>query len=91
MPCHFNAADRWTFPVVACHDRRRHGGRDEIQRQAGGHLCDAGQIEARAKLRPIQRVQTADNVVGAVIFLASDDAAFITGQTVNVDGGVTMR
>jgi NAD(P)-dependent dehydrogenase (short-subunit alcohol dehydrogenase family) len=25
--------------------------------------------------------------VGSVLFLASDDAAFITGQTINVDGG----
>jgi len=29
-------------------------------------------------------------VVGAVCFLASDDAAFITGQVLSVSGGLTM-
>lgn len=43
----------------------------------------AKQSEARA----IKREETAEDLVGAVIFLASDDAAFITGQTINVDGG----
>ena len=28
-----------------------------------------------------------DDLVGTVSFLTSDDAAFITGQTLNVDGG----
>jgi NAD(P)-dependent dehydrogenase (short-subunit alcohol dehydrogenase family) len=43
----------------------------------------AKQSEARA----IKREETADDLVGAICFLASDDAAFITGQTINVDGG----
>ena len=51
----------------------------------------AGEMQARAQTRPIKRVQTADDVVGAVMFLASDDAAFITGTTMSVDGGTTMR
>ena len=54
-------------------------------------VFSAAALEARAKLRPIQRVQTVDDVVGAVMFLASREADFITGQTINVDGGVTMR
>ena len=32
-------------------------------------------------------VEVPDDLVGAVSFLTSDDAAFITGQTLNVDGG----
>jgi NAD(P)-dependent dehydrogenase (short-subunit alcohol dehydrogenase family) len=46
-----------------------------------------GEIEARAQTRSIKRVQVPDDLVGTVSFLTSDDAAFITGQTINVDGG----
>jgi NAD(P)-dependent dehydrogenase (short-subunit alcohol dehydrogenase family) len=38
----------------------------------------------------LKRKQQAEDLVGAVIFLASDDAAFITGQTINIDGGRTF-
>ncbi|TIS70312.1 MAG: SDR family oxidoreductase, partial [Mesorhizobium sp.] len=31
-----------------------------------------------------------EDVSGLVSFLASDDAAYITGQTINVDGGLIM-
>jgi NAD(P)-dependent dehydrogenase (short-subunit alcohol dehydrogenase family) len=54
-------------------------------------VFDMEQLETRAKMRPIARVQIAEDVVGAVTFLASADAAFITGQIINVDGGVTMH
>lgn len=43
-----------------------------------------------AKLRSSRKVPLSrdyDYLVGTVLFLASDDAAFITGQTINVDGG----
>jgi len=40
--------------------------------------------------RAIQRDETPEDLVGAVSFLASDDAAFITGQTLVVDGGSAM-
>lgn len=34
-----------------------------------------------------ERRQTAEDLVGAIAFLASEDASFITGQTINIDGG----
>ncbi|BCU82158.1 beta-ketoacyl-ACP reductase [Polycladomyces abyssicola] len=37
---------------------------------------------------PLGRFGSAEDVAGAVAFLASDDAAYITGQTLNVDGGM---
>lgn len=40
--------------------------------------------------RALHRDETADDLVGPVFFLASDDAAFVTGQTLNVDGGNHM-
>jgi NAD(P)-dependent dehydrogenase (short-subunit alcohol dehydrogenase family) len=40
--------------------------------------------------RAIQRDEKPEDLVGAVSFLASEDAAFITGQTLVVDGGSAM-
>ena len=39
---------------------------------------------------PMKRAGTPDDVAGLVLFLASEDAAYITGQTINVDGGLIM-
>lgn len=39
---------------------------------------------------PLGRIGTPEDVAPAVAFLASDDAAYITGQTLNVDGGFVM-
>ena len=39
----------------------------------------------------IKRSAMPEDIVGAVAFLASDDAAFVTGQTINVDGGQAMH
>jgi 2-hydroxycyclohexanecarboxyl-CoA dehydrogenase len=40
---------------------------------------------------PMKRVGQPDDIPGVVCFLASDDAAFITGQTISVSGGLTMH
>lgn len=40
-----------------------------------------------ATMQAIKRVEVPEDLVGAVSFLTSDDAAFMTGQTLNVDGG----
>ena len=39
---------------------------------------------------PLGRPATADDVAQAVLFLASDQACYITGQVLNVDGGMVM-
>jgi NAD(P)-dependent dehydrogenase (short-subunit alcohol dehydrogenase family) len=41
----------------------------------------------RAKSVLLGRMQTTEDVVGAVMFLISDSASYITGETLNVDGG----
>ncbi|MBB3980258.1 3-oxoacyl-[acyl-carrier protein] reductase [Rhizobium azooxidifex] len=38
----------------------------------------------------MRRIGDPEDVVGAVAFFASDDAAFVTGQTLNVDGGIVL-
>ncbi len=35
----------------------------------------------------LQRAEVPEDLVGALVFLASDDSAFMTGQTLLVDGG----
>jgi NAD(P)-dependent dehydrogenase (short-subunit alcohol dehydrogenase family) len=44
-------------------------------------------VEMQRQSRSLQRDELPEDVVGAVFFVASDDAAFLTGQTLNVDGG----
>ncbi len=46
-------------------------------------------FDLMAHMQSIKRGEVATDLVGAVSFLASDDAAFITGQTLYVNGGLT--
>lgn len=43
-----------------------------------------------AKSIPLKRMGTADDVANIIAFLASDAASYITGQVINVDGGMLM-
>jgi 2-hydroxycyclohexanecarboxyl-CoA dehydrogenase len=47
--------------------------------------------EAYRRAIPIGRLGKPEDIAGAVLFLASDDAEFITGQTLSVSGGLTMH
>ena len=42
------------------------------------------------KYIPIGRMQVAEDLVGPVVFLASDAGAYVTGQTIHVNGGLLM-
>ena len=47
-------------------------------------------LTALTKAIPLRRLGQPSDLANAVAFLASDEAAFITGQTVSVSGGLTM-
>jgi 3-oxoacyl-[acyl-carrier protein] reductase len=51
----------------------------------------ANYLATRVAGRAIERVQVPDDLVGAVMFLSSAASDFMTGQTVNVDGGRAMH
>ncbi len=56
--------------------------------QHGGMYEESLGVQRRT--RAIQRDERPEDLVGAASFLASDDAAFMTGQTLAVDGGSAM-
>jgi len=47
--------------------------------------------DSTVKSRAFQRKQAPSDLVGTMIYLASDDSDFVTGQTISVDGGSVMR
>lgn len=48
---------------------------------------DLPSIDAVAKRTPVRRAGTPDDIAAACAFLCSDDAGYITGQAINVNGG----
>ena len=53
-------------------------------------VTTAQQLDSQRKSRAIPRDEQPEDLVGAVSFLASADSAFMTGQTMVVDGGSVM-
>ena len=49
------------------------------------------QREAMIRAQSIKRAAAPQDLEGTVVFLCSEDAAFITGQTINVDGGLNFH
>jgi 2-hydroxycyclohexanecarboxyl-CoA dehydrogenase len=62
----------------------------EMLREVTGGDEGAKVIEAMTRAVPMKRLGTPADVAAAVTFLASDEAGFITGQTLSVSGGLTM-
>ncbi len=63
-----------------------------IHQQITGQYKDADEmVRARDEACPMGRMGTAWDVAKAALFLASDEAAYITGISLPVDGGLTCR
>jgi 3-oxoacyl-[acyl-carrier protein] reductase len=58
-----------------------------IESEMTGEL-DSKVTDAWVEQIPLKRMGTAEDVANLVLFLASDLSAYITGQTINVDGGM---
>jgi 2-hydroxycyclohexanecarboxyl-CoA dehydrogenase len=52
--------------------------------ETDGNLPSVEMVAARA---PVRRLGTAEDIAAACAFLCSEDASYITGQTINVNGG----
>jgi NAD(P)-dependent dehydrogenase (short-subunit alcohol dehydrogenase family) len=65
-----------------------------IETPMSAKMREGGQSEAlegMLKLVPMGRYGRADEIADAVLWLCSDASSFVTGQSISVDGGFTMR
>ena len=61
-----------------------------VMTEGAAPMYDAESKRAVETFIPMGRFGTPEDIGKAVLFLASDDAAYVTGQTLIVDGGVTL-
>jgi 3-oxoacyl-[acyl-carrier protein] reductase len=61
------------------------------QTQFHGRFTPPDAFAAAARTVPLGRAGTPDEVARAVAFLASDDAAYLAGETIEINGGMFMR
>ena len=60
-----------------------------IDTDMNSHLC-AEDLSALCEETPLCRIGTPEEVASLAYYLASDDASFITGQVIAVDGGISI-
>lgn len=62
-----------------------------IDTEATRTTTPANMVADMVKQLPLERMGTPDDLVGMCLFLLSDEAAWVTGQIFNVDGGQVIR
>ncbi|NLE78530.1 MAG: SDR family oxidoreductase [Rhodococcus sp.] len=62
-----------------------------IDTEATRTVTPGNMVADMVKTLPLKRMGTPDDLVGACLFLLSDEASWVTGQIVNVDGGQIFR
>jgi NAD(P)-dependent dehydrogenase (short-subunit alcohol dehydrogenase family) len=60
------------------------------QTESNGNALGPGEMPRPSSVIPLRRVAIPDDMASAVAFLASDEANYITGHTLTVDGGLTL-
>jgi 3-oxoacyl-[acyl-carrier protein] reductase len=58
--------------------------------EMSGEFLSEATLEKLAKLVPLGRLGRPDDIAKGMLFLASDDASYITGQSLTIDGGGTL-
>jgi NAD(P)-dependent dehydrogenase (short-subunit alcohol dehydrogenase family) len=56
-----------------------------------GYRGDPAAMERRLQRIPMQRMGTVAEIVSAVLYLASDDASYVTGSELVIDGGALAQ
>jgi 2-hydroxycyclohexanecarboxyl-CoA dehydrogenase len=64
--------------------------REIVQAQGSDPTRSAGVIDAMTRAVPMKRLGRPEEIAAAIAFLASEEASYITGQTLSVSGGLTM-
>ncbi len=62
----------------------------EFQTRAGGMTREELRSRSAARV-PVGRIGTPEDIAGVVVFLTSEAAGFVTGATIDVNGGALMR
>jgi glucose 1-dehydrogenase len=60
-----------------------------MTRMNANFLTDEAALRAMERAIPVGRVAVAEEIASVIAFLASDEASYVTGQTIFVDGGLT--
>jgi NAD(P)-dependent dehydrogenase (short-subunit alcohol dehydrogenase family) len=61
-----------------------------IASEAQRRMLSEAYLAPRREARALKRDQLPEDLVGTLLYLASGDSDFLTGQTINVDGGTWM-
>jgi len=77
-------------PGVTMPESPEHAGELSMWKGPMGEIFTPEVQEKAAKAYPLRRLGRPQDVANMVVFLASDAASFITGQTISVSGGYTM-